>query len=133
VARVLTFAAVAEHKILAADSPNTQIHESLEVRDEDIVVRKTRFGASSTTDLYTTLHAQGIDTLILAGISTSGVVLSTVRHAADEDYRIYILADAIADPDPDVQRVLLDKVFPHQAHIINADDLWALSDESLKL
>jgi len=127
------FARVAQNKLLAADSPETQIHEALEIRAEDIVVRKTRFSAFSTTDLYTTLHAQGIDTLILAGLSTSGVVLSTVRHAADEDYRIYVLADATADPDPDVHRALLDKVFPHQADIINADDLSTLSGGRLKL
>ncbi|WP_345634605.1 cysteine hydrolase family protein [Rugosimonospora acidiphila] len=123
------FAAVGRNGALTADSIETQTHESLQVRDEDIVVRKTRFGAFSTTDLYASLLGQGIDTLILAGISTGGVVLSTLRHAADEDYRIYVLADAIADPDPEVHRVLLEKVFPHQADIINTEDLWALSGE----
>jgi nicotinamidase-related amidase len=64
------FATVAQNKFLAADSPEAQIHRSLEVRDEDVVVRKTRFGAFSTTDLYLRLHAYGIETLVLAGIST---------------------------------------------------------------
>jgi nicotinamidase-related amidase len=117
------FAAVAQHKILAADSPEAQIHESLEVRDEDIVVRKTRFGAFSTTGLDSHLRALGIDTLVLAGISTSGVVLSTVRDAADDDYRIYVLSDATADPDPDVHRTLIEKVLPHQADVITSSDL----------
>src|SRR5882757_5667195 len=122
-----TFAAVAEHKLLADGSPGSEIHDSLDVRDEDIVVRKTRFGAFSTTDLYATLHSQGIDTLVVAGISTSGVVLSTLRDAADEDYRLYVLADATADPDPEVHRVLTEKVFPHQADVINTDDLRTYS------
>jgi len=117
------FAAVAKHRILAADSPEAQIHESLEVRDDDIVVRKTRFGAFSTTGLYPRLRGLGIDTLVLAGISTSGVVLSTVRDAADDDYRIYVLSDATADPDPDVHRTLIEKVFPHQADVITTADL----------
>ena len=124
------FARVAEDRLLAADSPEAQIHELLEIREDDIVVRKTRFGAFSTTDLYARLHAQGMDTLVLAGISTGGVVLSTVRHAADEDYRIYVLADATADPDPEVHRVLIEKVFPHQADIINTVDLPTLSREA---
>lgn len=93
---------------------------------------ETRVGAFSTTDLYARLHAQGIDTLVLAGISTSGVVLSTVRHAADEDYRVYVLADATADPDPEVHRVLLESVFPHQADIITTDELWTLAAKNLK-
>jgi nicotinamidase-related amidase len=121
------FAAVSQNRLLAADSPQTQIHPSLEVRDEDIVVRKTRFGAFSTTDLDADLRSQDIDTLILAGISTAGVVLSTLRHAADADYRIYVLADATADPDPEVHRVLTEKVFPRQADVITTADLPALA------
>ena len=127
------FGPVAQNKFLAADSPEAQVHESLEVRDEDIVVRKTRFGAFSTTGLYASLLARGIDTLVLAGISTGGVVLSTVRHAAYADYRIYVLADATADPDPGVHRVLIDKVLPHQAGVIITGDLPALSGERLQL
>ncbi|MGH7440727.1 MAG: cysteine hydrolase family protein [Polyangiaceae bacterium] len=45
------------------------------------------------TDLDMILRANGIDTLVLGGIATSGVVLSTVRHAADADYRLVVVAD----------------------------------------
>ncbi len=71
-----------------ADSPTTAIHDRVAPQDGDIIVRKTRVGAFSTTDLEQQLRARGIDTLILAGISTSGVVLSTVRDASDRDYRL---------------------------------------------
>jgi nicotinamidase-related amidase len=54
----------------------------------DLVVRKTRVGAVSTADLDRQLRDRGIDTLVLAGISTSGVVLSTLIEAADRDYRL---------------------------------------------
>ena len=121
------FAAVAENGFLLDGTPETELHGSLEVRDDDIVVRKTRFGAFSSTDLYRDLHAKGVDTLVVAGISTSGVVLSTLRDAADQDYRLFVLADATSDPDPEVHRILIDKVFPHQADILNTDDLKTLS------
>jgi nicotinamidase-related amidase len=121
------FAAVAQNKFLADGSPESEIHPSLDVQEDDIVVRKTRFGAFSTTDLYGTLRSQGIDTLVVAGLTTAGVVLSTLRDAADEDYRLYVLADATADPDPEVHRVLTQKVFPYQADVISSDDLWTLS------
>jgi len=120
------FAAVAANKYLQDGSPEAALHESLEVLDGDIVVRKTRFGAFSTTELYRELHAKGLDTLVVAGISTSGVVLSTLRDAADQDYRLFVLADASADPDPEVHRVLIEKVFPHQADIVQTTDLEAL-------
>lgn len=109
-----------------ADSPTTQIHDRIAPRDDDIVVRKTRVGAFSTTDLEQQLRARGIDTLILAGISTSGVVLSTVRDAADRDYRLLVLADATADTDPEVHRLLIEKVFPRQADVVMVSELDAL-------
>jgi nicotinamidase-related amidase len=121
------FAPVGQHKLFGADAPETQVHPSLDVREEDLVVRKTRVGAFSTTDLDTRLHARGIDTLILAGIATSGAVLSTLRHAADADYRTFVLADATADPDAEVHRVLTEKIFPTQADVITTPDLPALA------
>lgn len=90
------------------------------------VVRKIRLGAASTTDLYDQLAARGIDTLILTGISTSGVVLSTLMDAADRDYQVYVLADGIADRDPETHRILVDKGFPSRAHIIDTAQLRAL-------
>ena len=63
------------------------------------------------------LRAGGIDHLVLAGIATSGVVLSTLRQAADLDYRLTVLADGCLDADPEVHRVLTGKVFPRQADV----------------
>jgi nicotinamidase-related amidase len=109
-----------------ADAPETAVHNAVAPEPGDIVVRKRRVGAFSTTDLDEQLRAREIDTLILAGISTSGVVLSTLRDAADRDYRVYVLEDAIADHDPEVHHVLVTKVFPRQAWVITAGELDAL-------
>ena len=93
---------------------------------DDIVVRKTRVGAFSTTNLAQQLENAGITTLILAGISTSGVVLSTVRDAADRDYRLFVLADACADPNSGVHETLMHGVFPRQADVIATSELEEL-------
>jgi nicotinamidase-related amidase len=90
--------------------------------DGEIVVRKSRVGAFSTTDLRDQLSTHGIDTLVLTGIATSGVVLSTVRDAADHDYRVIVLEDGCFDRDPEVHRVLTQKVFPRQADVVSIDD-----------
>jgi nicotinamidase-related amidase len=111
---------------LRDDSPNTAIDERLAPQDGDIVVRKVRVGAFSTTDLAEQLGERGIDTLILAGISTSGVVLSTVRDAHDRDYRLVVLSDACADTNPEAHRVLMEQVFPRQADVITVADLEGL-------
>jgi nicotinamidase-related amidase len=123
-----SFSSLAKDRRLPADDPETQIHLSVAPESGDIVVRKTRVGSFSTTDLAAQLAARNIDTLILAGIATSGVVLSTIRDAADHDYRLVVLADACADRDPEVHRVLMEKVFPRQADIITTADLPRLME-----
>jgi nicotinamidase-related amidase len=107
---------------MTQDHPATQVHAALEPVGEEPVILKRRISAFSGSDLDVLLRAAGADTLILAGIATSGVVLSTLRQAADLDYRLTVLSDACADPDPEVHRVLLDKVFPRQALVTTADE-----------
>jgi nicotinamidase-related amidase len=109
-----------------ADSPTTQVDERIAPREGDIVVRKTRVGPFLTTDLDEQLRGRGVDTLLLAGISTSGVVLSTVRDAHDRDYRLFVLADATADPLPDVHAALIEKILPRQAEVVEVADLEGL-------
>jgi len=109
-----------------ADSPTTAIDERVTPEVGDVVVRKTRIGAFSTTDLHDQLQDGGVDTLVLAGISTSGVVLSTVIEAHDLDYRVYVLADGCADTDSEVHAFLLEKIFPRRAEVITLAELPAL-------
>ena len=80
----------------------------------------------STTDLHQQLTARGIDTLILTGISTSGVVLSTLGEAADRDYRLFVLSDGVADHRDDVHDILLNTVFPSRATVIDSTTLHSL-------
>jgi nicotinamidase-related amidase len=82
-----------------------------------VVVTKRRVSAFAGSDLDVVLRAQSIGHLVLAGIATSGVVLSTLRQAADLDYQLTVLADGCLDADPEVHRVLLEKVFPRQAEV----------------
>ncbi|MFJ9779944.1 cysteine hydrolase [Amycolatopsis sp. NPDC101161] len=112
-----------------ADAPSTQIHSKLTPHDDDIQVRKIRVGAFSTTDLGPQLEKRGITTLVLAGLSTSGVVLSTVREAMDRDYRIVVLRDACGDRDQATHDFLTGTVFPRTATVVDVaglGDLWGV-------
>jgi nicotinamidase-related amidase len=97
-----------------------EIHPDIAPQERDIVVTKRRVSAFSGSDLEMVLRAQGITHLVLCGIATSGVVLSTLREAADKDYQLTVLADGCVDGDEEVQRVLLSKVFPRQADVVQA-------------
>ena len=114
---------------LQAAMTATEIHPAIAPQPADIVATKRRVSAFSGSDLEVVLRAQGISHLALCGIATSGVVLSTLREAADKDYQLTVLADCCADSDEEVQRVLLSKVFPRQAEVVTAE-AWS---EGLKL
>ena len=60
--------------------------DAIAPRDNEIVITKHRISAFAGTDLAMILRANDIDTLVLYGIATSGVVLSTLNDAADADY-----------------------------------------------
>src|SRR5699024_11269819 len=91
-------------------------------------VTKTRVSAFSTTNLDSLLREQGIDTLVLAGILTFGVVLSTVRDAADRDYRLLVLGDVCADSDPTRHEQLLRSIIPLHADVLDVADFATLID-----
>jgi nicotinamidase-related amidase len=96
------------------------IHPALTPQDDDIVITKHRVDAFHGTDLEMILRANDIDTLILFGIATSGVVLSTLLHAADADYRVVVIQDCCADLDPELHACLVEKVFPRQGSVVTA-------------
>jgi len=119
-----TFSAITKLGSMTISDTSTQIHSSVAPLPNEPVVTKLRVSAFAGSDLEVILRSRGIDKLILTGIATSGVVLSTLREAADKDYRIVVLSDACLDPDPEVHRVLVEKVFPRQADVLTVSQ-WA--------
>jgi nicotinamidase-related amidase len=116
-----SFSPLAKNRMMTDGTQPVAIHDALAPAADEEVFNKKRVGAFGTTNLAARLEARGIDTLVLAGIATSGVILSTLRDAADRDYRLFVLADCCADADPEVHRVLTEKVFPRQADVITLD------------
>lgn len=107
-------------RLKASGGIATDIHPRLAPEAEDVIVTKHRVGAFAGTDLDMILRAHEIDTLIMCGIATSGVVLSTLRHASDSDYQIVVVRDCCSDQDGEVHACLMDKVFPRQADVIDS-------------
>ena len=121
--RNLTFGAVRAAGRFAPGDPAAAIHPAVAPKTGDVVVTKHRVSAFAGTDLDMILRANGIDTLLLTGIATSGVVLSTVRHAADADYRLLVIGDCCSDQDEEVHRVLVGKVFARQAMVVTGGEI----------
>ena len=106
-----------------AGSEGAAIHPAAAAREGEPIVVKHRISPFVGTDLETLLRANGIDTLVLAGVHTSGVVLSTVRSAGDLDYRLVVVRDCCADPNAEVHAMLLDAVIPMQATVVTTAEL----------
>ena len=119
------FAAIRGTGRFTDDDPGAPIHPAVVPAAGDVIVTKRRVSAFAGSDLDVVLRASGVDHLVLTGIATSGVVLSTVRQAADMDYRLTVLSDGCLDGDPEVHRVLTEKVFPRQAEVTTVADWTA--------
>ena len=82
---------------------------------------KRRVSAFTGSDLEVILSAYGTKHLVLTGIATGGVVLSTLIEAADKDYQMTVIEDCCADGDEEVHRVLTTKIFSKRAEIVNLE------------
>jgi nicotinamidase-related amidase len=101
------------------------IHPALGPAAEDIVVVKHRISAFAGTDLEMILRTNEIHTLVLFGIATSGVVLSTLCDAADRDYRLFVVKDCCADRDASLHATFIEKLFPMRGTVISAAECLA--------
>jgi nicotinamidase-related amidase len=98
------------------------IHAAVAPEGDDIVVTKHRVSAFAGTHLEMILRAKDIETLILWGISTGGVVLYTALQAADADYRLIVIKDCCADLDAEMHACVIEKILPRQAAVITASE-----------
>ena len=96
------------------------IHPSVGPEGDDIIITKHRVSAFAGTDLEMILRAHDIDSLVLLGIATSGVVLSTLLDASDADYRLTVLKDCCIDQDAELHSYLIEKLFVRRASVLTA-------------
>ena len=117
-----SFSAIKKNVAAFGDPKAMDIYEKVKPQKDDIVVVKKRVSAFTGSDLEVVLRSLGVSHLVLTGIATSGVVLSTLREAADKDYQLTVLSDCCADADDEVHTVLTTKVFPRQADVISVKE-----------
>ncbi|BBY65861.1 cysteine hydrolase family protein [Mycolicibacterium helvum] len=115
-----TFAGIPGTGRMLEGSPESRLDAHIAPAGDEPVIVKHEVGAFSAPALQNLLRTKNIDTLVLAGIATSGVVTSTAEAAADLDYRLIVLADCVTDADPEVNRILLNKVLPIEADVIDS-------------
>ncbi len=93
--------------------------------DAEILVRRKPgvFSALLSYGLSEELEKRGIKSLIIGGVATSAVVMSTVRGAADQGYVLTVARDACCDPDTERHELLLGKIVPAFANVVTVEEL----------
>jgi nicotinamidase-related amidase len=89
------------------------------------VFRKTRYSPFWDTDIDAVLKGMGVDTLLLAGLTTECCVDSTARDAFNHDYHVFVAVDACAAYEPDLHAVALKTLDLNTAILTDATSVVA--------
>ncbi len=76
---------------------SSQVVEELDPHESELVVRKTQASAFFGTDLSSVLISKGIDTLVVAGATTSGCVRASVIDAMSWNFLTIVATDCVGD------------------------------------
>lgn len=80
----------------------------------ELVIVKQYASAFFGTSLASHLHAQGIDTVVMAGCSTSGCIRASAVDAVQHGFRAIVVRDCVGDRHPD----------PHNANLFDIDSKY---------
>lgn len=94
--------------------------DELPVREEDQVILKPRFDPFIGTDLDLRLRSNGIDTILLGGMSTNVGVESCARTAKDRNYHVVVLSDCTFNVDREDHEWTLRKIMPTFARVMTS-------------
>jgi len=98
---------------------NDRVSPELDRQPDEPVIIAHRASVFFGTDLMPRLSARGVDTLIMAGIASTGVVLSSVAYASDADFRLFTVKDCCYDPDPVVHDHLFSTAFESRTTVLS--------------
>jgi nicotinamidase-related amidase len=103
----------------------TEVHASLAPAEGDFDIVKHRVSPFYATSLEAILHANGIERLVMCGVSTNGVVHSGAREAHDRDYAVVILEDCCAGVTADEHMHAIACLGRYATIVSQADFDWA--------
>ena len=96
-------------------SPFAEFADRLQPKNGEIVITKQYASAFFATSLSESLLAVGIDTLIIAGVTTSGCIRATAVDAIQHGFIPVVVEDAVGDRDTG----------PHEANLYDLQAKYA--------
>lgn len=111
------FAWAKENKIFWKDSWGADFYEALRpIEGEIVVAQHHMFNSFFGTDLEKQLKANGIENVVLAGLTSQTCVEGTGRHALEAGYHVTFLVDAVAEFTEAAHRAAIDISYPTFGH-----------------
>jgi maleamate amidohydrolase len=114
---------------LEAGSRWVEIDPRIAPRDDEPVLNKLFASAFFGTTLSSFLTANGCDSLIVTGASTSGCVRATVVDAVQHGYRAIVPHEAVGDRNPDAHAANLYDIDTKYGDVVSVDDLIAQMEQ----
>jgi len=112
---------------LVEGTKGAEFIDGLVPHEGDIVIKKRRIDAFYNTELKMVLDSRNIRQIVIAGIDTGGVILSTVQSAVDRDYKIVVVRDCCFDGNELVQNMLMEEVLPkYGAAVTSVEAIMAM-------
>jgi maleamate amidohydrolase len=101
-------------KSMVSGNELAEFCEEVEPADGELVIVKQYASAFFGTSLASLLHTQGIDTVVMAGCSTSGCIRASAVDAVQHGFRTIVVRDCVGDRHPD----------PHNANLFDIDSKY---------
>ncbi len=102
-------------RALTEGAPMSQIIPDLQPRAGELLVRKTVPSAFFSTSLAAWLRHQSVDTVVVAGCTTSGCVRASVIDAMQWNFRTVVIEDCVGDR----------AIEPHEANLFDMNQKYA--------
>lgn len=119
------FPMLADVGALIAGSWDQAVIDQLGVNDGDFIIDKNRPSSFHGTPLESYLKGLGVDEVVVCGVTTNCCVETTVRDAAQRDFRTFVLSDAVAEWEEDRQQGALKTMGLLFAHLLTTTELRA--------
>ncbi|MBU3718655.1 MAG: isochorismatase family protein [Actinobacteria bacterium] len=108
-----------------AGNPLAEFTDLVRPTTGDVIVTKQYASAFFGTSLAATLNALGVDTVVIAGVSTSGCVRASALDALQHGFVPIVVAEACADRDPRPHDSNLFDLQAKYADVVTMDDALA--------
>lgn len=112
-------------RALIGETPAGQLMPEVAPLEEETVIVKQYASAFFGTSLASTLHARGVDTVVIVGTSTSGCVRATAVDAIQHGFIPLVVRDGVADREPAVHEASLYDLQAKYAEVVDSQEVLA--------